>query len=337
MSEQLRPQRQELQDDEYRENHGEMLEVAFDRNLKRNGDRHLQRDDVERLAEKAMQHWDVLDRMQGLTNAFDKRKDSILSHIRSVKTRNLASISADEIKEAMEKYEEELGAQKGARSNLAGFFGNDRPEVVLEGGLYHMVRDKEHFFHLLASEIHKELFEKTEFFKNVSGVFATRLDKDGKTEVLLVRSKKTGIWQFPGGKAEYVCPNPDTGKVGIVTKRGDTWQFADGKKAPNDGVVLEKPEECLRREISEELGEDVGQATLSTSGFYSIGNSRFLIHGFIANNLNVDLDKVKQDEIDKIDWTSDPFKAGDGSPRPMTDQTRDVLERFFQRSNNSNE
>ncbi|OGG67007.1 hypothetical protein A3C21_04265 [Candidatus Kaiserbacteria bacterium RIFCSPHIGHO2_02_FULL_59_21] len=243
----------------------------------------------------------------------------------------------DEINDAMQKYESWTKTQKGMKSNLADFFNRGKPEVFLADGIYRFVKYKEHFFQQLSLQIHKELFEKTEFFKNVAGVLAIRLeptdgieDKDRKRQVLLVLNEKTKIWQFPGGKAEYVCHNPNTDKVEIVTQKGDVWQFADGKEAPKDKVTFETPEECLRREISEELDEDVGPATLSSSGFYTIGNSRFLIHGFVAENLlDVDWEKVNRDEIERIDWTSDPFKMEDGSPRPMTDQTKDVLGRFF--------
>jgi len=271
----------------------------------------------------------VLERALLLSSVFEKRKDSILRNIRSVHTRNLASVTRAEIKDAMQKYENELATIKGAVSNLDEYFPEGNTEVMVAGGLYHIVRDKEAFFGILADEIHQELFAETELFKNVSGVFATRLDKDGKTEVLLVRSAKYGKWQFPGGKAEYVCPNPTTGKTEVVTKRGDVWQFKNGEEAPKDKVVFEKPEECLRREISEELKADVGSAHLNSSGFYTINESRYLIHGFVASNLSVDWEHVNKRGIDKIDWTSNPFTLPDGSPRQMTDQTADVLGRFF--------
>lgn len=271
----------------------------------------------------------VLERALLLSSVFEKRKDSILQHIRSVHTRNLASVTRAEIKDAMQKYENELATTKGAVSNLDEYFPEGNTEVMVAGGLYHIVRDKEAFFGILADEIYQELFAEVELFKNVSGVFATRLDKDGKTEVLLVRSAKYGKWQFPGGKAEYVCPNPTTGKTEVVTKQGDKWQFEDGKEAPKDKIVFEKPGECLRREISEELEADVGPAHLSSSGFYTINGSRYLIHGFVASNLSVDWEDVDKGEIDMIDWTSNPFTLPDGGPRPMTDQTADVLGRFF--------
>lgn len=280
----------------------------------------------------------ALERAHLLTDVFEKRKNSILNTIRSVHTKNLTSVTTVDIKDAMQKYENEINTTKGAQSNLAEYFSEGKSEVMLAGGLYHIVPTKEAFFEILTNEVHECLFTQTEFFKNLSGVLATRLDQDGKTEVLLVRSAYSGIWQFPGGKAEYVCLNPDTGKTEVVTKRDDTWQFENGKEASKGEISFETPEECLRREISEELGEDVGQATLSSSGFYSIKGSRYLIHGFIASNLSVDAKKVKAKEIDKIIWTSNPFseKEEDGAtPIKFTDQTGDVLERFFSKPRDS--
>ena len=268
-----------------------------------------------------------------LTDIFERRKNSILETIRSVHTNNLASVTSEDIREAMAQYENGLDEMERVRSNLAGYFRDRKGEVLLAGGSYHIVSNKESFFELLAEEIHEELFERTEFFKNVSGVVALRTNEKGQTEVLLVRSKKTGIWQFPGGKAEHVSEHPRTGKKEIVTDDGDIWRFADGTEAAEDAVALEKPDECLRREISEELGEDVGDVRLHSSGFYSIGNSRFLIHGFVANNLSVDPAKINPEEIDRILWTSDPMGAteDDGTAIKFTDQTKDVLQTLFQK------
>ncbi|OGZ45071.1 MAG: hypothetical protein A2756_05450 [Candidatus Ryanbacteria bacterium RIFCSPHIGHO2_01_FULL_48_27] len=285
----------------------------------------------------------VLERVHLLTDVFEKRKNSILKTIRSVRTKNLASVTIADVRDAMQKYESEIKTMKGARSNLADYFPEDKTEVMLAGGLYHIVQSKEAFFKILADEIHEDLFRQTEFFKNVSGVYASRIDpsegledKERKYQVLIVKNKN-GIWQFPGGKAEYVCLNPGTGKSEVVTKQGDVWQFEDGKEAPKDKVVFETPEECLRREISEELRVDVGPASLNSSGFYTIGESRWLIHGFVANNLlEVDREKVNKEEIRGVRWTSDPFneKEEDGTPIKLTDQAVDVLKNFFQNLKN---
>ena len=274
------------------------------------------------------------------TQAFEQRKGAVLKYIRSVHTKNLTSVSEEDIRAGIAKYEEWITTQKGFKSNLADVLPKGKTGALLAGGLFYIVRDQNHLLDILAKETYRELFEKTEFFKNVSGVFATRLDTNGKTEVLLVRSKKTGIWQFPGGKAEYVARNPETGKKEIVAKEGDTWKFKDGTDAPKVEVTLENPQECLQREISEELGENVESPNLRSSGFYTIGTSRFLIHGFVANNLVVDPTKVKPDEIDKIVWTSNPFKETEDdeiAPIRFTDQTRDVLGRFFDKPETTSE
>ena len=286
----------------------------------------------------------VLERIHLLTDVFEKRKNSILKTIRSVHTKNLASVTTEDITDAMQKYEDDIKTMRGAKSLLADYFPEGKTEVMLAGGLYHIVPNKEAFLEILATEIHDDLFTETEFFKNVSGVFATRLDPtesiedaERKTQVLLVKNKN-GIWQFPGGKAEYVCRNPDTDMTEVVTKKGEVWQFANGKEAPQDEVVFETPEDCLRREISEELGTDVGAVSLGSSGFYTIGNSRFLIHGFVANNLlDADPEKTNKEEIKGFEWTSSPFIMADGSPRPLTDQTKDVLGRLFQKPDERHE
>lgn len=320
-----------LEEEPYRENHGEMLEVSFKKHLPP-----MLGEEEERLAERAMRDWAVLDRMEILTKVFERRKNSILKYIRSTDTKNMASVTVEDVKEGMAKYEEWAKTQKGIRSNLDDFFLQEKPEVVLEGNVYRVVRDQAQLLDLLATEVHKELFARTEFFKNVSGIFATRIDpseglenKDRETQVLLVKNKN-GIWQFPGGKAEYVCRNPDTGRTEVVTKKDNVWQFANGKEALQDQIVFETPDECLRREISEELGTDVGLVSLGSSGFYTIGSSRFLIHGFVANNLlDADPEKANKEEIKGFEWTSNPLAMPDGSPRPLTDQTKDVLGRLF--------
>src|SRR3989338_6614591 len=54
-----------------------------------------------------------LERCQQLSDIFEKRKTAILNHIRSVHTKNLQSVSMDEINDAMQKYESWTKTQKG--------------------------------------------------------------------------------------------------------------------------------------------------------------------------------------------------------------------------------
>ena len=321
-----------LKDDAYKENHGEMLEVTFDKHLSRSGDSRVGLDEVDSLAEVAKNDWNVLERMKELTLVFETRKSSILQHIRAAKSENIPSITPEQVTEMMLRYEQQLGERQGAESMLSGFFIDSKPEVILDSGHFCIVKDKEHFFLKLSAAIHKELFEKPEFFKHVSGVFAIRTNERDEKEVFMVKSKKTGIWQFPGGKAEYLSTNPTTGKVEFVTKRENQWLFADGSVAGSESVKLESPEQCLRREVKEELGTDIKSVTLESSGLYTIGSSRFIIHGFIANNIIVDLGHLKRDEIEEVEWTSTPFREKDGVPRQMTDQTSDVLSHWFTNS-----